>query len=257
MPGTDAIDPANREVHLPALTVITGLTYVERSQVFKHWFLPTYETSFRWTGNGPDAEDATTGVFKKISRMRLPERVSAIDERVADATLEAATRHWSDRYGMAPYACETYLSGQRVLSLEALLSGLSAEMRLVIILRFLRKRTLPAIASQLGVPVEAANVRLYVALSQVAEQIDLYSGLSDLTEADRVATFVDHLIDRRRPPRFEARPAAWAALLAAAHIQAAVAGNVLPRADFVRSLQETFGTGRNRGRVTHLRIWSA
>jgi hypothetical protein len=54
MTDTFAIDPANREMrcaHPPALTVITGLTYVERSHVFKRWFLPTYETSFRWSGN--------------------------------------------------------------------------------------------------------------------------------------------------------------------------------------------------------------
>jgi hypothetical protein len=261
MTGTDSIDPADREerhVRTPILTVIDGLTYVERSQVFKRWCLPTYETSFRWTGNQPDAEDATSWVFKNlIGRLRLPELVSAIDERVAEATLEAAIRHWSDRYGLAPYACEAYLSGRPALSLDALVSGLSAELRLMIVLRFLRKRTLPAIAGQLGIPAGALNVRLYAALSQVAERLGLDSGMSDLTQADRVVTFVDHLIDRRRPPRFEARPAAWAVLLAAAQIQAAVAGNDIPRAEFVRSLQEAVRTGRNRSHVTHVRIWNA
>ena len=260
MTGTDAIDPAHgeeRRVRLPALTVITGLTYAERSQVFKHWFLPTYETSFRWTGNQPDAEDATRWVFKKVSRIRMPERVSAIDDRIADATLEAAIRHWSDRYGVPASTCETYLSGRPYLSLGALVGGLSPEMRLWIVLRFVRKRTLSAIAAQMGASTETASVRLYAALAKVAEHMDLDSNLSDLTQADRVATFVDHLIDRRRPPRFEATPAAWAALLAAAHIQAAVAGNDLPRAEFVKSLQETFGTGRNRSHVTPVRIWNA
>ena len=260
MTGTDAIDPANaeeRRVRLPALTVIAGLTYVERSQVFKHWFLPTYETSFRWTGNQPDAEDATGWVFKKISRMRLPELVRVIDERVAEATLEAALRHWSDRYGVAPHVCDAYLSGRPALSLDALVSGLTAELRLMIVLRFLRKRTLPAIAGQLGIPAGALNIRLYAALSQVAEQMGLDSGMGDFSQADRVMTFVDHLIDRRRPPRFEARPSAWAVLLAAAQIQAAVAGNDIPRAEFVRSMEETFRTGRKRSHVTHVRIWTA
>jgi hypothetical protein len=52
-------------------------------------------------------------------------------------------------------------------------------------------------------------------------------------------------------------PAAWCALLAAAHLQAAVAGNNLPRMRFVRSLEETLRTGGIRRRVTHLRIWTA
>jgi hypothetical protein len=42
-------------------------------------------------------------------------------------------------------------------------------------------------------------------------------------------------------------------MLAAAHIQAAVAGNNLPRMRFVRSLEDTL----TREPVTHLRIWTA
>jgi len=260
MTGTDAIDPANHEMrpaHPPSLTVIAGLTYVERSQVFKRWCLPTYETLFRWTGNPVDAEDATSWVFKNaMAGLRLPALVRDVDERFDEATLDAACRHWSGRYGVAPYRCEALRTGRQAWSVEALVGGLSAEMRLVIVLRFLRKRSLSAIAAQLDAAAGSANACLHTALAGVAEQMGL-DAPADLSQADEVAAFVDHLIDRRTPPRFEARPSGWAALLAAAHIQAAIAGNDLPRAAFVRTLQETFRTGRDRSRVTHVRIWNS
>lgn len=259
-------DPADREEQSfpsPALTVITGLTYGEQSQVFKRWLLPTYRTSFLWTGNGSDAEDTTTWVFKNVAaRTRLPELVSAVDDRVADATLEAVSRHWSDRYGIAaPRCCEIYdygiaVSGLPAMTLTELSDGLSAEMRLLIILRFLRRRPLASVATQLGLPLGTANVYLFRALAAVAERIGI-EPVADVTQADQVAAFVEDLVARHRPLRFDAMPAAWCALLAAAHLQAAVAGNNLPRMRFVRSLEETLRTGGIRRRVTHLRIWTA
>ncbi len=206
----------------PALSVIRGLTYFEECQVFNRWFLPTYQASFRWTGNRSDAEDATTWVFMNaVGTVHLPELVNVVDDMVADATLEAASRHWCDRYGVVRLRCaeihafEAGLAGRAPSTLDSLVEGLSAEMRLVIVLRFLRKRNMSAIATQLGV---------------------------------------------RRPLRFEATPSAWAALLAATHLQAAVAGNNLPTARFVRSLEESFEAHRmttSRRHVTNLRIWSA
>jgi len=90
----------------PALTVIAGLTYPEQSHVFNRWFLPTYRTSFRWTGNRSDAEDATTWVSTSaVGHIKLPERVSVVDDQLADATLEAVSRHWADRYGVARTRC--------------------------------------------------------------------------------------------------------------------------------------------------------
>src|SRR5260370_35666153 len=84
---------------VPALTVIRGLTYIARSQVFSRWFLPVYQTSFRWTGNRSDAEDATTWVFMNAAgHVHLPELVTMVADIVADATLEAATRHWGAPY---------------------------------------------------------------------------------------------------------------------------------------------------------------
>jgi RNA polymerase sigma-70 factor (ECF subfamily) len=253
---------------VPSLTVIRGLTYHARSQVFSRWFLPVYRASFRWTGNRSDAEDATTWVFMNaLGQVHLPELVTVVDELATDATLEAASRHWCDRYGVVRlrcaeiYAFEAGLAGRSALTLEALVEGLSAEMRLVIILRFLRKRTLSAIATQLGVPVKTADVLLHTALSWVAERMGLdVAEQGDHAQAGRVAAFVCDLIARRRPMRFEAAPPAWAALLAATHLQAAVAGNDLPAARFVRSLEESFEAHRitrSRRYVTSLRIWSA
>jgi DNA-directed RNA polymerase specialized sigma24 family protein len=252
----------------PALSVIRGLTYIEQSQVFHRWFLPTYQASFRWTGNVTDAEDATTWVFMKaIGQRRLPELVTVVDDIAANATLEAASRHWRDRYGVVRlrcaeiYAFEAGLAGRSALTLEALVESLSADMRLVIVLRFLRRRSLSAIATQLGVPTGTANVLLHTALSKVAEGMGLGSALEcDHSQAGHVAAFVDDVLGRRRPMRFEVTPPAWAALVAATHLQASVAGNDLPAGRFVRSLEESFEAHRmtRSGRhVTNLRIWSA
>ena len=251
----------------PALSVIAGYTYLERAQVFNRWFLSAYQTSFRWTGNRSDAEDATTWIFMNaMSRTRLPELVDVVDGRVADATLEAASRHWYDRYGVARCRCseinasEAAIAGRPAPTLDALVDGLSAEMRLVIVLRFLRRRAPSAIAAQLGVPAKTANSVLYTALSMVAERIGLDADHDNHAQADQVATYVDDLVAKHRPLRFEADPAAWAALLAASYLQAAIAGNDLPATRFVRSLEESFAANRHswgRRHVTHLRIWTA
>ena len=252
----------------PVLTVIRGLTYVAQSQVFTRWFLPVYQASFRWTGNRSDAEDATRWIFVNAAgQVKLPELVTVVDDVFADATLEAASRHWCDRYGVLRlrcadiYAFEAGLSGRSALTLDALVEGLSAEQRLVIVLRFLRERTLSAIGAQLGVPAKTADVLLQTSLSRVAEGMGLHAAEpGDHAQAGQVAAFVDDLVGRRRPMRFEAAPPAWAALVAATHLQAAVAGNDLPAARFVRSLEESFEAhriARSRRHVTNLRIWSA
>ena len=231
-------------IHQPALSVVTGLIYREPSQVLNRWLVPVYQTSMRWTGNRMDAEDATTWVLvNQMNCLDLPELVPLVDERLAASTLEAVGRHWSDRYGVpllryeSIQAIEAARVGRSPLTFDSLTEHLSADERLAIVLRFLRLRTPSAIATQLGVTVGASAGLLYRALSKVAARLGLDGDPSDLDQVTQVTLFVTDVVARRRPLRFEAGPGAWAALLAATHIQAAIAGNDLPRLRFVRSLE--------------------
>jgi hypothetical protein len=251
----------DRRTLRPCLTVITGLTYRERSQIFNRWLVPAYQMSIRWTGNRRDAEDATTWVLiNEMSRVKLPELVQVVDERIADMTLEAVARHWSERYGVSPLRCssiqatEAALIGRPPLSFDALTDRLTADQRLVVVLRFLRGRTPSSIATQFGIAAGESAALLFRALSDVAGRIGLDADPTDRAQVKQVAAFVGDLVSRRRPLRFEATPAAWAALLAATHIQAAIAGNDLPRARFLRSLETIVGAGRFGRRVTPPRI---
>jgi hypothetical protein len=235
---------------------VAGLTYRERSQIFNRWLLPAYRTSIRWTGNRPDAEDTTTWVLvNEIGRVRLPELVHVVDERVADTTLEAVGRHWSERYGISPLRCysihstEAALLGRPQLTFDALTDRLTADKRLSIVLRFLRGRTPSSIATQFGIEVGASANLLFRALSEVAGRLGLDADPDNLAQVKQVAAFVGDLVSRRRPLRFEATPGAWAALVAATHIQAAIAGNDLPRVRFVRALDAIAGAN---GRATHV-----
>jgi hypothetical protein len=247
--------------HRPAFTIVAGLTYREKSQVFNRWLMPAYQMSTRWTGNRLDAEDATTWVLvKEMSRLNLPELVQIVDERVAETTLDAVARHWTERYGVSALRCssihavEAARVGRPALSLDALTEHLTADRRLALVLRFLRGRSPAAIAMQFRVAAEASANLLFRALSDVAGRLGLDAHPTDLTQVNQVADFVGDLVARRRPLRFEATPGAWAALLAATHIQAAIAGNDLPRVRFVRSLEGVaYGNGFV-GRVTLSRI---
>jgi len=250
-----------RAIGRPALTVVAGLTYRERFQIFNRWLLPAYRTSIRWTGNRLDAEDATTWVLvNEISRVKLPELVQVVDERVAETTLEAVGRHWSERYGVSPQRCssihavEAASIGRPALSFDALTDRLTADKRLAIVLRFLRGRTLSSIATQFGIAPGASADLLFRALSDVADRLGLATDPCDVAQVREVAAFVGDVVARRRPLRFEATPGAWAALLAATHIHAAIAGNDLPRVRFVRSLETIAGGNGCALRVTPSRI---
>jgi hypothetical protein len=258
------MDAQERNVDRPALSVVAGLTYRERSKVFTRWLMPAYQVSMRWTGNRLDAEDATTWVLiKEIGGLDLPELVQVVDERLAETTLEAVGRHWSDRYGVsAPRissirATEAALSGRLPLSFDALTDSLTAVRHLVIVLRFLRRRSLSSIATQFGAAAGQSADMLYRALSDVALRLGLDADPSDHAQANHVASFVADLVARRRPLRFEAGQGAWAALVAATHLQAAIAGNDLPRVGFVRSLEVIADSNRYTRHVTPSRIWTA
>jgi hypothetical protein len=131
--------------------------------------------------------------------------------------------------------------GRPALSFDALTDCLTTDRRLVIVLRFLRRRTPSSIASQLGVAAaEGANL-LFRALSDVAGRLGLDADPTDMAQANHVAAFVRDVIARRRPLRFEA-------------VQGA---NDLPRIRFVRALEDVACAGGPTTHVTPARIWTA
>jgi hypothetical protein len=226
--------------------------------------VPTYQMSIRWTGNQQDAEDVTTWtLIREMSRLDLPELVPVVDEQVAETTLEAVGRHWSERYGISPVRCsviratESALIGRPPHTFDALTDRLAADRRHVIVLRFLRRRSASSIAKQLGVTAGKSSELVFDALGDVARRLGLEADPGGLAQVDQVARFVGDLVARRRPLRFEAIPGAWAALLAATHVQATIAGNDLPRPRFVRSLEGLARADRLTTRVTPSRIWTA
>lgn len=235
-----------------SLAVIRGLTYFDLSQVFNRWLLPTYRTTFRWTGNRADSEDAAAWAFFDVAgHVRLPELVQVVDDHLADAALEAVTRHWAHRYGVdrarlsAVTAAETAMPRKP----EALFESLDAQMRLVLVLRFLRRRSLASIAAQLDMRPDTARRLMIEALAAVARSFGVEGDSGGGVQAGHVSAYVDDIVNRRKPIRFEVLPEALPALLGATNVQASIAGNALPEARFVRSLE--------RRLVTTFRIWSA
>ncbi|TMD33904.1 MAG: sigma-70 family RNA polymerase sigma factor [Chloroflexi bacterium] len=240
------------------LAVIHGLIYTDLTQVFNRWLVPTYKTAFRWTGNRVDSEDATTWVFLAVAgQLRLPELVQVVDKDVLDAGLEALRRHWADRYGIARVRCGEIRGSEEIPGLESLFDGLTAEMRLALVLRFLRRRSPATIAPQLGIRPEAARRRIIAALGRVAQCTGLQVESSEPVQTDQVSGFIDDVVARRRPVRFEVLPEAWPPMIGAGHVQAAIAGNDLPTHEFVRTLERRLEDRAGRRFVTDLRIWSA
>src|ERR1700736_1229483 len=101
--------------------------------------MPVYQTSYRWTGNWLDAEDATAWVFiNEFRRLDLPRTVMAVDDQLIDATVEAIHRHWGERYGVsrlrrsAFHAVNVVARWRSTLSLRALLDALPGDLRLII-----------------------------------------------------------------------------------------------------------------------------
>jgi hypothetical protein len=240
------------------LAVIRGLTYTNCSQVFKRWLVPTYRNSFRWTGNHADSEDVTAWVFLNMGdHTQLPELVQVVDDRVLDLALEAVARHWVERYGIPRVRWAAICASEATAPLDSLFDGLSAEMRLLLVLRFLRRRSPSAIAAQLRIRPEAARRGVLAALARVAQRIGLARPSIESPQVAHLSAYVDDIVARRRPVRFEVNPDAWPLMIAAGHIQAAIAGNDLPARGFVRSLERRLEERSERGLVTRPRIWSA
>jgi len=233
------------------LRVLAGYTYRDPVQVFNRCLMPVYQTSYRWTGNRMDAEDVTTWVFvNEFRRLDLPRSVPAVDDQLIESTVHAIGKHWTERYGIssvrwsAVHAGEVAAPWRSTLSLRALLDPLPGELRLVTVLRFLRGRTVSQIAAQLDASPQAAAILIFKALAEIGAEMGFGAAGDDTSQAGQVAAFVDNLVTRRRPLRFEATPNSFQALLAAACVHAAIAGNDLPRARFVRSLEDVFDVGR-------------
>src|SRR5712664_1922566 len=210
------------------LRVLAGHTYRDPVQVFNRCLMPVYQTSYRWTGNRLDAEDVTTWVFvNEFTRLDLPRPVPAVDDQLIEATVRAIGRHWTERYGIsslrwsALHAGEVAAPWRSTLSLRALLDPLPGELRLVTVLRFLRRRTVGQIAAQLGVSQPAAAILIFTALEDIGAEMGFGPAVDDPSQASEVAAFIDHLVTRRRPPRFEASAATFQALLAATCVHAA------------------------------------
>ena len=240
------------------LAVIRGLTYTSCSQVFERWLVPTYRNSFRWTGNHADSEDVTAWVFLNMGdHTQLPELVQVMDDRVLDLALEAVARHWFERYGIPRVRWAATGASEVTEPLDSLFDGLTAEMRLLLVLRFLRRRSPAAIAAQLRIRPEAARRAILAALARVAQRIGLAAPSIESPQLAHVSAYVDDIVAGRRPVRFEVDPDAWPLMVAAGHIQAAIAGNDLPAKGFVRSLERRLEERPERGLVTRLRIWSA
>ena len=225
------------------LAIVRGLTYTDFGQVYKRWIVATYGTAFRWTGNRVDAEDATAWIVNTVARhVKLPELVQVVDDLVLDASVEAIARHWSARYNVDRLWGVSIDSPHAPTTFDALVDGLTAEMRLVLVLRFLRRRSAAEIAAQLGVSHRVARSYLHRALTGVANNIGLRP-LDGETQHAEVSSFADDIVARRRPARFDMVPEAWPPVVAACHIQAAIPGNNLPARAFVRSLADR-ATGR-------------
>ncbi len=240
------------------LAVVRGLTYTSLAQVFNRWLMPTYRAAFRWTGNRVDSEDATTWVFLKVAgHLQLPDLVQVVDDNVVDATIEAVNRHWVERYGIAPVRCDDISGSESTPAMETLFDGLTGEMRLVLVLRFLRRRSPEAIATQLHIRPDVARRRIIAALARLVPRLGFPAPPSETPQTDYVSAYIDDLIEGRRPVRFDVIPEALPPMIGAGHVLAAIAGNDLPAQQFVRSLQGKLERRTERRLVTHLRIWSA
>ena len=240
------------------LAVVRGLTYTSCSQVFKRWLMPTYRTSFRWTGNRADSEDATAwALLNTANTLQLPELVQVVDDGVLNVALEAVTRHWVEGYGIQRMRWAAVCRSAVTAPLESLFDGLTAEMRLLLVLRFLRRRSPEAIAAQLRIRPEEARRRILAALTRVAQRFGFPPGSSEVRQVAQVSAYVEDIVARRRPVRFEVAPDGWSVMIAAGQIQAAIAGNDLPAKGFIRSLERRLVDCSERRFVTRPRIWSA
>ena len=218
--------------------MVRGLTYTDPEQVINRELIPTYGWMYRWTGNRADAEDLTAWIFESgCRRLGLPDLVEVVDERFASLGAAAIARHWWERYAVAALSGHAAASNRDARPpLESLLARLTAEEHHILMLRFVRRQSTAAIAGQLGLPVATTAQRMLDGLTKVTAQIGFQPCPEGAAAVEDVSDFIDDLVARRRPVRFDVNPEAWPVLIAACHVQAAIAGNDLPGQRFVRAL---------------------
>jgi DNA-directed RNA polymerase specialized sigma24 family protein len=240
------------------LEVVPGLTYTHGSQVFERWLMPVYKAGFRWTGNRADTQDLTAWVFSSVAEhIQVPESVCLVDDGVRELTAKAVARHWRDRYRLNHVGWADVSATEARLPFDALTYGLTAEMRLLVVLRFLRRKSPAAIGAQLRISPGDARRRTLAALARVAQRIGLDPGSSEFRQGPQLSDYVEDLVARRRPLRFEVDPEAWPVMMAAGHLQAAIVGNDLPVKGFIRTLERQLDERAQTGFVTASRIWCA
>src|SRR5689334_8763453 len=220
------------------LEVVPGLAYTNSSQVFERWLMPVYGACFRWTGNRADSQDLTTSVFSCVAEhLQPPGEVHVVDAGVRELAVEAIARHWRDRYGLPQTTSAEVTATAARMAFGALTGGLTAEMRLVLVLRFLRRRSPEEIAAQLRTHPDDARRRVLSALAQVAQRIGISPAAGEFAQGAQASAYVEDVVARRRPVRFRVVPEAWPVMAAAGHVQASIAGNDLPVKGFIRSLE--------------------
>jgi hypothetical protein len=232
----------------PAFGVVRGLTYCDRPQLLNRSLVPTYQTLFRWTGTAPDAEDATRWLFDTVlAPLALPAAAEEVNGRLNRATVQALGRHWATGYGVSATRWAAIIGRPGLVSLRSalgirgLFDPLPGELRLLVALRFVRRRPMETIASRLRLSPAGARLLLFEALTAIGVGLGLPDASPTLLQASLVERFVDDLVLGRRPLRFECAPTTLTALLAAAQVQAASPGNDLPNPRFVRRIASSLG----------------
>lgn len=222
--------------------MVSGLIYTDPRPVITRRLSAVYQIAFRWTGSTPDAEQVVLEAFAAAFQdTSWPAPVRALDARLENAAFYALDGHWFDRHRVGATRhdieeCERLASGVPP-RLESLFEDLTARKRLMLLLRFVRRRPLAAIAAQLGETRDDAATGLVEALAQVSRRLPLDTGARPAA-AERVMTFVDAIVRGRRPPPASVDRGDWPLLAAAAHVQAGIAGKNLMRPALIEEVDE-------------------
>jgi hypothetical protein len=230
----------------PKLSVVGGRIYTDWHQVTRRWLMPMYQLAFRWTGNADDSEDVSLRALREgLWASPLPAALPSVDGVMSRVAVRALGRHWLERYGIREAGRDIAVRARdapdrATPGLGELSQDLCELPRLVLVLRFVRRRSVASIAAQVGESPESTRDALFEGLGTVACTL----GLADESPSEKqrcaVEHFVDALVAGMPPRRNQVVAPAWPAVAAAAHIQAAITGNNLARPEFIRLAEEGF-----------------